>query len=98
MSWQNIAHKRAVWQTTPNDDHCRSMYRYAEAHIKGVKNAKLIMSFDISNQIFLNWLFFWGLDKELFSLNWKEEWNKEIYRSKKKKNNKKSPFKTQVIF
>ena len=39
---------------------------------------------DISNQFFLNWLFSWGFGKGIFSQNWKEEWNKEICRSKKK--------------
>ena len=38
-------------------------------------------------------LFSWEFGKEIFSQNWKEEWNKEIHHSKKNI----SPFKTQVI-
>ena len=64
---------------------------YAEAHIEWVKNVKLIHCL-MSNQFFLSWLFSWEFGKEIFSQNWKEEWNKEIHCSKKN-----SLFITQVI-
>ena len=63
--------------------HRRSTYRYAKARIEWVKIAKSISR---SNQFFLNWLFSWGFGKDIFSLNRKEKWNKELHRSKKKFN------------
>ena len=53
---------------------------------------KIDTSFDLSNPFFLNWLSSWEFCKEIFSQNWKEDWNKEIHRWKRI-----SPFKTQVI-
>ena len=47
-----------------------------------------------TKSLFLNWLSSWEFSKDIFSQNWKENWNKEIHCSKKKK---KSTFKTQVI-
>ena len=56
------------------------------------QKCKIDTFFDVSNQLFLNWLFSWEFGKEIFSQNGKEEWNKEIHHSKKF-----SPLKTQVI-
>ena len=33
--------------------------------------------------LFLNWLSSWEFGKDIFSQNWKEDWNKEIHCSKK---------------
>ena len=46
------------------------------------KYAKL-MSFDVSNQFFLNWLFSWELCKEIFSQNWKKSETKKFTVQKK---------------
>ena len=56
--------------------------------IEWVKNAKLIYIYIIRHikSLFLNWLSSWEFSKDIFSQNWKENWNKEIHCSKKKIN------------